>query len=151
DLLIMPGLRYALGDASTTLLQPRPSIAASGVPFGPSSGGTYATITETVGGALVYASGDGSTSVPLWRSDGTDAGTFQLRDVAANSGPFCAATTGGATFLWRSDQALWKTTGSTLTKVKDFASTQPTCPTVLGSQVLFRFPGQLWRSNGTAA
>jgi ELWxxDGT repeat protein len=72
-----------------------------------------------LGDVLVFAATDSSGGVELWRSDGTEAGTFRLKDIEpgpASSDPAWFATFDGEVYFGAYDSAggreLWSTDGT---------------------------------------
>jgi len=109
----------------------------------------------------IYDYGD----VELWRSDGTEAGTYRVKELIPGSGPshirqpvnvggtlyFAASySPGGDIRLWKSDGTESGTEVVTIPNV----FYQPTFPSLIGSAgnaLLFTSNGDLWRSDGTSA
>ena len=83
---------------------------------GPSSSfPDQATSLTDVGGALFFTASDGTTGFELWESDGTAAGTVQVKDIwpgPLGSFPFSLTDVGGTLFFSASDGTngleLWK-------------------------------------------
>jgi ELWxxDGT repeat protein len=72
------------------------------------------------GGTLFFAgtANDGTGDLELWRSDGTQAGTFRVKDIFPGpnpSSPYCFVEVGGTLFFAANDgvsgQELWRRTG----------------------------------------
>src|SRR5690349_5658241 len=91
----------------------------------PDGGSPSAQVTA---GDLLYFKGTSPAGgAELWRSDGTPAGTFMVKDILAGTGwssPGSFATYKGATYFTASDDAggeLWATRGTpdTTYRVKD--------------------------------
>ena len=121
------------------------------------------------GGTLFFAgiANDG-TGLELWRSDGTPAGTFRVKDILPgpnSSSPYCFVEVGGILFFAANDavggQELWRTDGTeagTL-RVKDIlpggGNSSPSFLTDAGGTLFFTASdassGELWRSDGTEA
>jgi ELWxxDGT repeat protein len=121
------------------------------------------------GGTLFFAgiANDG-TGLELWRSDGTPAGTYRVKDIYPgpdSSFPYCFVEVGGTLFFAASDgaggQELWRTDGTeagTL-RVKDIlpggGNSTPSFLTNAGGTLFFTASdaaaGELWRSDGTEA
>ena len=122
------------------------------------------------GGTLFFAGtgNDGTGDLELWRSDGTQAGTFRVKDIFPgpnSSSPYCFVDVGGTLFFAATDgtsgQELWRTDGTeagTL-RVKDIApgggNSTPSFLTDAGGTLFFTASdassGELWRSDGTEA
>lgn len=107
----------------------------------------------------------GNRDVELWRSDGTEAGTYRLKELVPGIGPSNLGqpvnVEGTLFFAARyspgSDIRLWKSDGTESgTEVVTIPNVfyQPTFPSVIGSAgnaLLFTSNGDLWRSDGTGA
>lgn len=72
-----------------------------------------------LGNLVIFTADDGISGRELWRSDGTAAGTFRLRDIeqgALGSLPTSLSSTGGAVYFAATDSLhgteLWRTDGS---------------------------------------
>lgn len=119
------------------------------------------------GSTLFFAAGDGVTGHELWRSDGTEAGTFLVKDIRPGSGssvPALFTASGGTVFFVADDEVhgneLWRTDGTAAgtTLVKDIdpgsGGSAPRLMTDVGGTLLFRafteaLGHELWRSDGT--
>ena len=130
-------------------------------------------------GTLFFSANDGTNGTELWKSDGTDAGTTQVKDInpgAASSfpgndqylnpeSPFAAV---GGTVFFRADDGtngfeLWKSDGTDAgtTRISDINAgapgTQIYSLTNVGGTVFFSAADngtinfELWKSNGTLA
>ena len=127
---------------------------------GPSSGLASATVQRVeeyveFDGSLFFRADDGD-GFELWRSDGTPAGTFKVKDI--NGGPGGSmgfnpwfATLGDELFF-ATDFEFYKTdgTGPGTVEVKDFVP-DPTDTTAVGGALYFRDVNTLYKSDGTAA
>ncbi len=83
----------------------------------PGSGNGSPELLTDLGGTLLFVAGNPSQGRELWRSDGTPAGTWIVKDIQAGTGgssPASITTMGSAVFfaandgvngteLWRSD------------------------------------------------
>jgi ELWxxDGT repeat protein len=122
------------------------------------------------GGTLFFAgtANDGTGDLELWRSDGTEAGTFRVKDIFPGpnpSSPYCFVDAGGTLFFGASDgtagQELWRTDGTEAGtfRVKDVSpgggNSTPRFLTDAGGTLFFTasdaLGGELWRSDGTEA
>jgi ELWxxDGT repeat protein len=123
------------------------------------------------GGVLFFAgsANDGAGDLELWRSDGTQAGTFRVKEIfpgPSSAGPYCFVDVGGTLFFAASDgvsgQELWRTDGTEAGtfRVKDVApgggNSTPRFLTNAGGALFFTASdpsggGELWRSDGTEA
>jgi ELWxxDGT repeat protein len=126
----------------------------------------------TAGDVVYFSATDGVTGRELWRSDGTSANTYMVRDIrvgAGGSDPRYVASMGGFIYFAARDgihgHELWKTdgTGPGTVLVKNIspgsAGTWPVYGgTSAGGHVFFNVDNQglianygLWSSDGTAA
>jgi ELWxxDGT repeat protein len=119
--------------------------------------GRQAAALGPVGGVMtftVYEAGGGYGD-PLWRSDGTEAGTFPIvpPSLGTQLEAFSTAAFRGARYFssptggW----AIWKTDGTSdgTVPVKQFGSTVPAWFTVAGDTLFFTAGGTLWKCDGT--
>jgi ELWxxDGT repeat protein len=126
------------------------------------------------GNLLMFAANDGVHGTQVWRSDGTAAGTFAVKNidnaVQLNAGIDTAVQTnavslGGVTYFMGTEQAhgneLWSTDGTLAGThlLKDispgFVNSNPGALTLLGSGFIFTandgsHGSELWVSDGTA-
>ncbi|MEA2560135.1 MAG: hypothetical protein QOH06_1639 [Acidobacteriota bacterium] len=117
-----------------------------------------------VGGIVYFTAEDGIHGTELWRSDGTAAGTWLVKDICAgicSSGVSWMDAAGGALYLGANDgfhgPALWKSDGTAAgtVPVRVGVEVHDTIGEV-GGVLLFvgSLPGgskELWRSDGTQA
>ena len=128
----------------------------------PGTGANNIYYTTVWDGIAYFVANDGQTGFELWRSDGTDNGTWQLKELTSgeefswpkNLTPFgemllftSEASTGGLQ-LWKTDG----TTDGTVQVKEDTPNLHIFGLTRLGDSVYFRAGSQrhLWRSAGTA-
>jgi ELWxxDGT repeat protein len=120
----------------------------------------------TVGSKLFFAAQNGVNGREVWTSDGTDAGTSMIKDIAPATRPEALTNVAGTVFFTANDgvtqRELWKTdgtdTGTSL--VKDirpgkYASSPESLTAVDGTLYVTAIDGvhgrQLWKSDGTDA
>ena len=135
-----------------------------------------------VGSTLFFSASTGTTATPagqtgieLWKSDGTAAGTVQVKDIASG---FASSSPGsfqvlGSTLIFRASNGaaagqhggeLWKSDGTSAgtVMVKDInvgtAGSNPTGFTQFGTKLLFsandgeaNYATELWETDGTTA
>ena len=116
-------------------------------------------------GSILYLSARGDDGRELWRSDGTEAGTWQVKDIfpgAFDSSPSYLATLGNRLYFTATDgegQALWRSDGSE-------AGTEKLFPVIVSSSAVISPQGsdqlywldsprgsspRLWRLDGNDA
>jgi ELWxxDGT repeat protein len=132
------------------------------------SGSSHPRDFHAANGLVFFTADDGNAGREVWRTDGTAAGTFLLKDIAPGPGTSLLpgpgfATVGNTVYFYAQDtehgRELWRTDGTT-------AGTQivaDTClgpcwgthgeepPAVLGGYLFFQGQSGLWRSDGSAA
>jgi ELWxxDGT repeat protein len=125
-------------------------------------------IVSPKGGAILFTANDGVHGSELWLSDGTDDGTYLLKDISAGpagSFPLGFTALNGAVYFSATGPEgleLWRTDGTAAgtTLVKDIYpgtfSSSPQELTAVGNLLFFlaydpMFGVQLFRSDGTAA
>lgn len=126
-------------------------------------GGTLALVPDS--GLVFFLADDGSRGVEVWRTDGTDAGTFSPRDVRPGNGgrwtflPDDTVPLGRFLYFFQDSDStigreLWRTDG-TFAGTTLVAGLEPNfygyAAAALGSSVYFLDLERLWKSNGTAA
>ena len=162
--VLLTGLPELLKDINPD--PPDPTDPPEGLGSGIVSGFT------NVGGIAYFGADDGVTGRELWRSNGTTAGTFLLKDIQPNisfpfgSNPHDLTNVGGTLFFSASDtndgDELWKSNGTApgTVRVEDINpgpdSSSPTFLTAVGGTVFFAaFDNgrgtELWKSDGTPA
>src|SRR3954453_678021 len=118
--------------AATALLLGASPVAASGTPtivkdINP-SGSSNPGPVMALGNIVLFAADDGVHGRELWRSDGTNAGTYMVSNIragSAGSDPMLMAVAGGYLYFQACDgshgRELWRTDGSSAgaTLVKD--------------------------------
>jgi len=113
------------------------------------SGSNPTHLTDVNGTLFFTAVHDASGAQSLWKSDGTEAGTVKLKDIAArllvrvNGMLFYAGGEGASLGLYVSNGT---PQGTVLLK----AGIDPTWLTPVNNTLYFAAGGSLWKSNGTA-
>lgn len=138
------------------------------------SGGSYPVSLENVNGTMFFTASDGTLAGggidrELWKSDGTEAGTVLVKDVAINTyglNPERLTNVNGTLFFTANDgvngRELWKSDGSAAgtVLVKDItpgtSDYGPTSLANLNGTLFFSADDgvngrELWKSDGTAA
>jgi len=113
-------------------------------------------------GVALFAADDGVTGVELWRSDGSDVGTWRVRDLqpgAAGSRPAFLTKVGRRVFFTAAGRPgvreLWKTDGTEAGTVRvRAAGTSVESLAAIGSEAFFKACAaatgcELWKSDGT--
>jgi ELWxxDGT repeat protein len=105
---------------------------------------------------MYFAANDGATGSELWRSDGTEAGTWQVADLVpgpTGSSPSRLVTAGDNLFFTTS-QGLWVHDGVNLTLLGPVQMSGTSELTPVGSSVFFKATDsagfELWTSNGSS-
>ena len=115
---------------------------------------------------ILFSANDGTHGEELWISDGTDNGTFMLKDMvegdeSSDSDPLGFLDAGDFAYFSGSDgsgRELWKTDGTTngTVRVKDIVSDGSSNPgqlTLFGDTVFFTvgadISSELWKTDGT--
>src|SRR5205814_5917199 len=76
---------------------------------------SYPNSVTSFNGLSFFLADDGTSGTEIWRSDGTNAGTFLLADVTGGSGDASITNvTAAGKFLYfvSDDKTLWRTDGS---------------------------------------
>jgi ELWxxDGT repeat protein len=128
----------------------------------------YNPYLTPAGGILFFAYNDGKQGSELWKSDGTAAGTFMVKDIypgQSGSGPrhlfnyngtlfFSATTNATGTELWKSDGTAAGTVMVKELYPSSYYGSNPNTFTVYGNRLFFfAFNAHsltLWRTDGTA-
>lgn len=114
----------------------------------------FPVVFQTMGNSVIFAADDGQHGVEPWRSDGTEAGTVLLRDVAPGLAssmlpkfdPEVTAVAGGFAYFVADDgvhgRELWRTDGTDRTELvhdiaRGQASSTPTGMRGIGERVYF--------------
>ena len=126
-----------------------------------SVGSNWSASLVDAGGLLFFSAGAyASPQIGLWRSDGTEAGTFQVATVTAISSPvnvngtlyFAASDDTHGNELWKSDGTV---AGTVLVRdiVPGSASSSPSNLVAHGGALYLRLGqvGPIWKSDGTEA
>ncbi len=113
-------------------------------------------------GSTIYMAGyDSALGYELWKSNGTEAGTVVVKDIygdVPSSSPNSFVPFNGAVYFIAVEEGnlsnkLWKTNGSTVTKVHDIAIQSKL--TVGGNYIYFSAKGpdgiELWKSDGSTS
>ena len=126
----------------------------------PGAIGSSPVSLTNIDGTLYFSANDGVHGVgEIWRSDGTDAGTVLVGDVPFSNSIFGFTPIGNTIYFFANNNVgLWKTDGTTLTKIKsvnDQNAEFPSDPVVMGGKLYFidggtTAGGELWASDGTA-
>lgn len=118
-------------------------------------------------GVLYFTAENGVNGSELWKSDGTEAGTVQVKNINLNgsSSPQYLVNYSGSLFFSADDgvvgRELWKSNGTAagtelVKNINPSGSSDPSVPVVMNN-ILYFFADdgtnglELWRSNGTSA
>ena len=129
-----------------------------------SVGTTHLFFLGRVGGVAIFTASDPLIGWELWRTDGTEEGTFVLWEMTPGRGygvfPGGAASLGDALYFPATDESgseLWRTDGTVAGtyRVKDIVegsgSSSPTGLIAFDGNIFFGANGGLWKSDGTTA
>ncbi|QDT75388.1 ELWxxDGT repeat protein [Lacipirellula limnantheis] len=124
----------------------------------------YGAMAAVVGDLLYFSAATGPSDSELWRSDGTDAGTYRVKDIRlGNQGstPQHLTNAGGALYFAANDGAtgneLWKSDGTEAgtVLVKDIqagaSGSGPFDLTEMNGLLYFGASAAVWCSDGTEA
>jgi ELWxxDGT repeat protein len=130
----------------------------------PGAGAGYVNQAMTPGGSLVFFNANAAPNgIQPWRSNGTDAGTFMLKDVFPSPSSLIIGASGylDGNFYFFANNTLWKSNGTTAgtTVLRNFLDAS-----FFGPIRMFRFGNrlfmnwgvtgtgdELWRTDGTSA
>src|SRR5690606_27425465 len=119
-----------------------------------------------VDGFLYFTANDGAAGQELWRTDGTEAGTHRVSDIAPGAGSSniygaTPASFGGANYFSANDgtrgEELWRSDGTEAGTIllKEFnpggAGSKPGGFIEAAGQFYFRVSQQIWTTDGTEA
>lgn len=153
---------------ATVALAPLRTAAAFTAPallkdINPGAGDSAPVGFFPIGNKLVFFASDGVTGIEPWVTDGTAAGTVQLRDIwpGASGGfnpgcPSCNAVSNGTIVYFSASDGtggsqLWRTNGTSIGTYKVYAGTVASGLGAVGSRVFFTSgTGQLYVSDGTS-
>ncbi len=140
----------------------------SGLDINPGSASSNPSGLTNSNGIVFFAATEPSTGTELWTTNGTEAGTTRVKDIAAGTGsssPTGLTKVGNQMyFAAASDSAsgveLWRSDGSTIgtrkvTEIHPTAGSSPSNITDVGGVAYFSADNgtggrELWRSDGTA-
>ena len=127
-----------------------------GLAFGFPANTTFTYFTP-VGNTLYFSSGNSTTGVEIWKSDGTASGTVVVRDIRAgnlSSAPEALTAVGNTVFFSAipsgSVKQLWKTDGTVAGTVM-VKNVVPVSMKAVGTTLYFSTHTALWKSDGTDA
>jgi ELWxxDGT repeat protein len=126
----------------------------------PGSNGSVPMGLTNFNGTLYFTADDGVHGDELWRSDGTAAGTFMVKDInpgsaGSNGGTLNLTVVGGTLYLTASDGVdgvqLWKTDGTAAGTVMltTNLATAPRDLANINGTLFFDNNQGLWTSDGT--
>jgi ELWxxDGT repeat protein len=129
----------------------------------PGTGSSNPTLLTVAGGAIYFEAADAAGDVGLWKSDGTAAGTVELKSGVASGSyigdvPFTFAALGGAEYFTAPSgfvNGLWKTDGTPAgaTLIKTYPNTAWGLTALNGKLFYSADDGvngrELWVSDGT--
>lgn len=124
----------------------------------------YGQMATVVGDVFYFSATAQGAGTELWRSDGTEAGTFQVKDIypgQVGSAPQHLTNVGGTLFFTADDSVngkeLWKSDGSQAGTVlvknieTNINDPGPFDLTEMNGVLYFASADRLWRSDGTSA
>jgi ELWxxDGT repeat protein len=125
-------------------------------PDAPPSASPHALVAA--GGLVFFYAADGTVSgLKVWRTNGTEAGTFSVLELGGQSSPSKETAHGGAFYFQEGQNHLWRSDGSIAgtAKLRTFGSGQTINATFSASNYLFLTAADqysndtLWRTDGT--
>ncbi|MBA4106987.1 MAG: hypothetical protein C0485_14660 [Pirellula sp.] len=150
-------------EAGTVMVKDLRTGGPSGVVFASYKGQQAAVVGQT----LYFSGIDQSTNAELWRSDGTEAGTFQVKEIRTGTGgsyPQHLINVGGTLYFNANDGVvgpeLWKSDGTEAGTVRmtntsgsptAYEATGPFDLTDANGLLYFSVATYLWRTDGTEA
>jgi ELWxxDGT repeat protein len=122
------------------------------------------TQVAVVGDRLYFMARDQQSDWELWRSDGSESGTYRVKDIRAGANgsiPSHLTNVGGTLYFSATDDMsstskLWKSDGTDAGTVRVLAASSvllsnPFDLTEMNGKLYFGAAGDLWRSDGTQA
>ncbi len=139
-------------EAGTKMVENIGPGAASGLP-----GLTAQRVEDFIAyqGNLYFRADDGSAGLELWRSDGTEAGTYMVKDINGNGSGTMSFTAWFAKLngelFFGTDFEFFKTDGTEggTVEVKNLIPDPMDTMTAVGGYLYFRDVNSLYRSDGT--
>jgi len=157
-------LIFTASDATTSQLWKSDGTQAGTIPVSPGANFSVQGSLKSVNGALLFAGQDSDHGTELFRTDGTAAGSYLVKDIDPGTdggNPFSLVTSGGLLYFsaFEPDHGseLWKSDGTEAGTmlVKDLAPGpawgSPQFLTDVNGTLFFSDGVTLWKSDGTEA